>query len=236
MRKHFFLFSVLSFFVISILAQEPQVNDSIVKANLVSYYHSSFQEQQGLYNGIEHSGYSPVIKGHAYYLTRDWQKGTVWYDGIFYKDVSLLYDIYKDQVVIRHSNEIYIIGLVSSKVSAFTISGLRFKRLSIAAENIQAGFYELLFEGKLTVLAKRSKKLREYINVKMEYEFLDQDQLIIEKDGTYNIIRKESNLIDVLGDQRALVKQYLRKNKIRFRDNPQQAIILAVEYYESLKR
>jgi hypothetical protein len=236
-RKLLLSCTTLFFSVISTLAQETPGNDSLRKAQLLAYHDVTVQQQQRLYNGKEHTGYSPRIKGHAYYLTREWQYGSVLYDGVHYKDVAILYDSYKDQVVVKHPNDQFIVSLVSPKVNSFTIAGRRFIPLEAdQPQNIKGGFYELLTDGTVQVLAKRWKTMREYINVTMEYEFMEHNQYIIKKDGTYNIIRSEGKLLDVLGDKRAEVKQYLKKNGIRYKKTPEEAIVKAVEYYQSLSK
>ena len=63
-------------------------------------YNTAIGEQSRLYNGPEYDTYSPVIKGNANFLDKDdFAPGTVTYDGIFYKDVPMIYDINKNVVV-----------------------------------------------------------------------------------------------------------------------------------------
>ncbi len=228
--------ALLLLIAISVNGQETSGGDSLQKASLAAYYSGSVQQQR-LYNGTEHTGYSPNIKGHAYYFTREWQNGTVHYDGVLYQDVPVLYDMYKDQVIVRHFSDIFTVGLVSPKVTWFTIPAHRFIRVeALPTENIRTGFYEVLFEGKITALARRTKTMSEYIGNTMEYEFMEHTQYLIKKDSVYHIIRNEGKLLDVLNDQRPAVKQHLRKNRIRFRKTPELAIVKAVEFYETLNR
>lgn len=199
--------------------------------------HAQDAQPLKLYNGIEHTGY-PGVKGDAYYVTREWKTGSVVYDGILYKDVPMLYDIYKDQVVVKHSNEIFIVGLISSKVKSFTIDGHQFRRLEadVLPANMQPGFYEVLSDGKMTVLARRTKWRREYITTVMEYEFMTRNQYFVLKDGVYNPVRSEGNLMQLFGNDRAEVKQHLRKSGLRYKRSPEQTIVGAVVFYESLKK
>lgn len=233
MQKTLTCFLTLLVFVISLHAQDVQ---SQPKAELLASFNNSYTQLR-LYNGVEHTGY-PGVKGDAYYITRDWKTGSVVYDGILYEDVPMLYDTYKDQVVVKHANEIYIVGLISSKVQSFTIDGHKFQRLEQGTlpANMQAGFYEVLSTGGMTVLARHTKWRREYITTVMEYEFMPRDQFFVVKDRAFKQIRSEGNLMELFGSERAQVKQHLRKEGLRYKKMPGQTIVGAVEFYESLKK
>ena len=56
----------------------PAASPTIVNAGDV--YNPFIHKQSRLYNGIEHLGYSARIKGHAYFLQRELQTGTLVYD------------------------------------------------------------------------------------------------------------------------------------------------------------
>lgn len=233
MQKILSCLLTLFIFVISLPAQDIQTQQ---KAELLASFNTSSQQLR-LYNGVEHTGY-PGVKGDAYYLTRDWKNGSVVYDGILYKDVPMLYDIYKDQVIVKHANEIFIVGLISSKVKSFNIDGHQFRRLEaeMLPANMQPGFYEVLADGTITVLARRTKWRREYITTVMEYEFMPRNQYFVLKDGAYKPIRSEGNLMELFGNDRAQVKQNLRKIGLRYKRMPEQTIVGAVVFYESLKK
>jgi hypothetical protein len=223
----------LFIFVISLHAQDSEIQQ---KAALLASFNNSSQQLR-LYNGVEHTGY-PGVKGDAYYLTREWKTGSVVYDGILYNDVPMLYDIYKDQVIVKHPNEVFIVGLISSKVKSFTIDGYHFRRLEAEGlpANMQPGFYQVLVDQPITVLARRTKWRREYITTVMEYEFMPRNQYFVLKDGVYSQIRSEGNLMQLFGSERAQVKQHLRKDGLRYKKMPEQTIVAAVLFYQSLKK
>lgn len=238
MRKFPAAGAALMLFVIAARAQDT-ADAGLAKTKMEAVYHQSVGQQR-LYNGTQHTGYSPTIKGHAYYHTRDWQNGAVWYEGIHYANVPMIYDVYKDQLVIRHPNEIFIVGLVSTKVSSFSLGEKQFVRIDTGlAAGMQPGFYEVLANGGVMALARRVKTMREFIDYtsnRMNYEFMDQHKFYLKKDGTYHAIRSEARLLDVLHEERAQVKQFLRKQNLRFKNGAEQAIVQAVNHYSSLKK
>ena len=150
----------------------------------------------------------------------------------------MLYDLLKDQVVVQHSNGFSKVGLVSEKVKEFTLLNHHFIRLegdSLSGSPIIAGFYDELYTGKLSVLAKRIKFIDEQIKDVLEREFLQHNYFFIKKEGMYYAVKNYKGLLSVLKDKGQDVKQYLRKNRIKFRKGPENAIVNATAYYDSIK-
>jgi hypothetical protein len=213
----------------------PAALPTIVNAGNV--YNPFIEKQSRLYNGIEHLGYSFRIKGHAYFLQRELQTGTVVYDELEFVNVPMLYDLFKDQVVIQHFNGFTRIGLVQEKVTAFTLNGHHFIRLdSLLGAPIITGYYDELYSGRLKVLAKRGKYIEETIKDELEREFIQKDLFFIQKDSTYHAIKNYKGLLTLLKDRSKEVRQYLRKNRIKYRKGPENAIVKATAYYDSLNK
>lgn len=201
-------------------------------------YNRFNEKQSRLYNGILHIGYAFKIIGYAYWQ-KDMQKGTIVYDELEFTDVPMLYDVYKDQVVIQHSNHFNMLGLISEKVKEFTLANHHFIRLqadSLSRSPIITGFYDELYKGQLTVLVKRVKIIEETVKDEVERRFIGQDLFFIKKDEIYHAIKNYKTLLLVLNDKAKEVKQYLRRNRIKFKKDRENAIAKAAAYYDSLKK
>jgi hypothetical protein len=215
----------------------PAVAPTIVKAGDV--YNPFIEKQSRLYDGIEHLGYSVRIKGHAYFLIKELQTGTLVYDELEFVNVPMLYDLLKDQVVIQHFNGFTKIGLVQEKVKEFTLNGHHFIRLKADTAShspIITGYYDELYTGRLKVLVKRGKVIDETIKDELEREFIQLDLFFIQKEGTYYIIKNYKGLLTILKDRSKEVRQYLRKNRIKYRKGREEAILKATVYYDSLNK
>lgn len=215
----------------------PATSPTIINAGGV--YNPFIHKQSRLYNGIEHLGYSIRIKGHAYFLANKLQTGTVVYDELEFANVPMLYDLSKDQVVVLHFNSYSKIGLVSEKVKEFTLLNHHFIRLkadSLTASPIITGFYDEIYTGTLKVYAKRIKFIEETIKDELEREFLQHDLFFIKKEDAYYAVKSYKGLLNVLNDKAPAVKQYLRKSRIKFRKGPENAIVKATAYYDSLNK
>jgi hypothetical protein len=217
-------------------ANTPATLPTIAKAGDV--YNPFIEKQSRLYNGIEHLGYSVRIKGHAYFLQKELQTGTVVYDELEFANVPMLYDLLKGQVVVLHFNGFTKIGLVPEKVSAFTLFDHHFIRLdSLSNSSIITGYYDEVYKGRqLNVLVKRGKVIEETVKDEVEREFKPWDLFFIQKEGTYYPIKNYKGLLAVLKDRSKEVRQYLRKNRIKYRKGAENAIVKATVYYESLNK
>jgi len=199
-------------------------------------YNQFIEKESRLYNGVEHLGYLYTIKGYAYWLEK-MKKGTIAYDELEYTNVPMLYDLVKDQVIIMHYNHIIMLGLVSEKVKEFTLADHHFIRLdSIAHPSLITGFYDEVYKGRLTVLVKRKKFIEERIKDELEREFLKDDRYFIVKDDAYYAVKSYKTLLTILDNKTTGIKQYLRKNRIKYKKDPETAIAKATAYYDSLNK
>lgn len=210
-----------------------------VIVNAGDVYNPFIEKQSRLYNGIEHQGYSFKIKGHAYFIQKELTTGTIVYDGLAFTNVQMGFDLLKEQVIVQHNNSFTKVGLVSEKVKEFTLQNHHFLRLiadSLSGSPIITGFYDEAYKGRLTVLIRRTKWIEETVKDELEREFISLDLFFIQKGGTYYPIRNYKGLLAVLKDRSKEVKQYLRKNRIKYRKGAENAIVKAVVYYDSLNK
>ena len=237
MLKHVALVLAFAAPILSGKAQNtpPATLPIIVKAGDI--YNPFIEKQSRLYNGVEHLGYSYKIKGHAYFLQRELSIGTVVYDEIEFANVPMLYDQLKDQVVIQYTDGFTKMGLISAKVQSFSLLNHHFIRLqgdSASGSPIITGFYDELYTGKTNVLVKRGKFIEEIVKEEIEREFKEITIVFIQQEGKYYAIKTYNTLLTVLKDKAPQVKQYLRKNRIKFRKDPENTILKAILFYDSL--
>src|SRR5829696_6969701 len=95
----FILFILFSLCTRSQLMVDSNLRPSASQKAIEAYLDSKGQNL-AIYNGVLHTGYSPSIEGSAYYKSNVWEKGGVFYERIFYKEVPLWYDMLKDEVII----------------------------------------------------------------------------------------------------------------------------------------
>jgi hypothetical protein len=222
------------------IAQTPATDSNVQKdsSDLINVYYQSLGEQSPLYNGSEYIEYAFTIQeGHPFFASGTYINGDINFDGMVFHNVPILYDIVKDLVVVQHFQKVYKINLVPEKIDWFTLSGHTFVRLTYdSADQIKTGFYDQLYNGKTALFARREKKiLEENVNLQVYRTINSRNFYYIRKEKVYYPIRSLHTLLDVLKTQKKAILQNLKKSKIKFRKNPEQAMLMAVEYYDQLR-
>lgn len=188
-------------------------------------------KEWGLYTGSQYL--SRVIAGETfpYFLTYSWSKGEIEYQGEWYYDVSMLYDIHRDKLIIQHYSGASI-ELVNQKISAFNFQGRHFKRFPDSESGqFKEGFYEVLYDGETKLLAKRAKlKLNQGLQVNIEYK--PEDILFLVKDQSFFRVRSKKSVLLVLSDQKQNLKKYIRTSGLNFNHDREGAIRKVLQFYD----
>src|SRR5690625_3456987 len=79
-----------------------------------------------IYQGYEYVPFLLPVSGMPFYLSKEWQKGDVVFKGRQYKGLPLLYDIFKDILILKSPDKMYRIALDGEKVQQFTLDHRRF--------------------------------------------------------------------------------------------------------------
>ena len=148
------LFYVLLIYILSQNVKAQPVDDSTLHksaSNMIDVYYQALGEQSPLYNGSEYIEYTfTFLEGDPFFGSASWVNGNINFDGLTFHEVPMLYDIVKDQVVIKDFQKAFKIILRSDKIQQFTLSGHTFIRLPHDNSNqIKTGFYDQLYNGKL---------------------------------------------------------------------------------------
>lgn len=226
---------ILAFCLLHFLYSTGQtsIKTSTAKTDsVINIYFSKQKKELAIYNGRLFRGHEYGIEGHGFYFTSDWQTGNIQYDGIWYNNLPLRYDIYKDEVMVNHPNNIPII-LFGERVQQFHFADLHFFRLKTGNKNEpSANIYQLLTDGKIKILARRSKIIEENLeNKKVEKKFIDQHRYYLVKDEKYHLVRNQRSMLNLLGNRRQEILKDLRKNNIRFKKDREKAIIHMADFY-----
>jgi hypothetical protein len=204
-----------------------------------SVYNNTMRENIHLYNGIEYIDYDHRITGDPFFEDSYLTKGSIIYDGIFYDNLQLFYDVLRDNVVIKNYNNAPLL-LINEKVAAFSLLGHKFINIetdSTISQNNALGFCDVLSEGYLKLLAKRKKVVVEKSSVQYsESVYTEKDAYYILKDEILYPVSDEKTVLALMKDKKSEVQKFLHQNKIKFRKNPEAAMIKMVDYYNQLNK
>ena len=234
------IFHILLICIFSQYATAQNADDTTLPENAlnaINAYYQTLGEESPLYNGSEYLEYAHTLQeGHPFFLSTSFVNGNVNLNGMIFRDVPMLYDIIKDQLITLDFQRVYKINLPADRVHQFFLSGHLFVRLTRdSTDQISTGFYDQLYQGKTSLFARREKKILEkYSNVQISKVVISKNIYYIKKDGIYHVIKNKSSVLAVLKDKKKDVQQYLKANNIKFKQEPEKAMIMAVKYYDQL--
>jgi hypothetical protein len=127
--------------------------------------------------------------------------------------------------------------LVSEKVKSFSILDHTYVRLINNNENpLETGFYDLLYDGRIKVYARRTKTFQENTQSgTIERRFDYKVRYYIFKDNTYNPVSSKSSVLKVFMDKKQELRQQISKSKLNFRADREKSIVQLTQLYDSLK-
>jgi hypothetical protein len=215
-------------------SQQNALNSALTR------YYASLGKESPLFNGTEYYFYDPLIKGNAYFMdVNAFTPGSVFYDGLFYTGVPMLYDLYGDKVVVLLYNHFSKFSLIAEKVQNFDFLGHHFVNINVDTLNnntlIKSGFYDELYHGKTEILAKRTKSIQTSVGGQSSESYFDPaKEYYVRKKNAYYSFSSKGSLLDVLKDRKKELQQYIRTNDINYRKDPEDAMVKIASYYDHL--
>ena len=240
MQRTCFAFIIL---VLSLRSfSQPYYFDSVLVSHssdfVKNFYNSNRNNFSPLYNGLMHYPNSPFIEGTPYWI-KDWQKGNIVFEGVFYENVIMKYDLVKDKVIVMSAEQGRVsLELLSQRVREFYFLGLKFIYLDKNSfVSLKKGFYQELTAGNMIALCKTEKTIDERIvGTSVERKFNQTKKyFIISNDRLYTINRKK-DLSKAFKDHKKEVLGHIKQMNLKFNKNKEQIITEASTFYNKIER
>ncbi|MEZ0607550.1 hypothetical protein ACAW74_03490 [Fibrella sp. WM1] len=202
-------------------------------------YEQRLQGQAHAQEGHLYVGHDPRIKIHPYFQTDSLQRGTVQLNGVRYRDLQLLYDVVRDQVVIQPTGSGYRLQVPMEKMASFSLGNSQFTWINgDSLAGVRTGFYEVIYNGRVKALAKRVKTIEEDLyDGSYKGKYLIKDKFIVQKQNAFFEIKTKRSFLKLFPDQARELRRFIRKNALRFSaDRREQAIAQATQRYDELTR
>jgi hypothetical protein len=221
MYKNYFL--ILSTFLISF----STFSQSYTKEKIYSWYDKQTGiENSILFRGIEYVETDRMInEKHKFFETRQFQNGSVNYDGQTFFNVPLKYNVYDRLILVNlqkdQGNSIF--QLFSDKVNQFQINDHKFRYLK-AYNNLDIiGFYEVINEeGQFKIFKKHLKnrmEIRDRSLAYSEFSIADADYIFQFKNEFFELDSRR-DLFYKFPDLKREIRSYYSKYRKQSRDNP----------------
>lgn len=212
------------------------------RAEAISFYSNSVRDQSLLFNGVEYKPIPEPYEGHPFFQSEYIEEGAITYYGEVYQNVPMHYDLVHDEVVIEHYDQKGYVGLVKphqNKITSFVLLDHTFVHLGtqLTGEDIRDGFYDLLYDGNVKILAKRKKTISEDLSQQvLKVSFNEKNNYYLFKDNKYYSIRSKGSLLKVLKDKRKELNQFASKRKADFSLNKELGFVKLAEHYDQISK
>ncbi|TAL66172.1 MAG: hypothetical protein EPN88_08900 [Bacteroidetes bacterium] len=227
----------LSFFTITGIAEATPVNIESV----IPVYNplDTLMKSQILYNGRIWQNLYYMVKGDQFLFSKMFLPGSLTMKGKTFKDVSLMYDIFKDEIL----TPIYpggILQLNKEMVDSFSVTfqnkKYQFTKIQVDSLKGSKGYFNVIYVGKTALYVRYIKKIEKLGDEEMYDKFYQVTRIYFEKDYILYLINGKNDLIKVLIDEKELIKNFIRKNKITISKEEPESFIAVIRYYDTIRK
>jgi hypothetical protein len=234
--------SVLSLFSCAVAFPQSQADTTFIRAatdKTIDLYKEALRAQSRLNNGPKYRAPEHSLEQHPYFLSEDWIAGSVFYDGEFFRDVPLMYDLNLGVLVTEHYPSGNAIELVDQKLRHFTVEGHYFEKIdveSVANSLPRTDFYDILYGGETKVVAHRQKFLRKEIESRViEISYDEKYRYYIFRNGIFFPVKSKGSALKLMSDKKQSLKKFLKQNRTAFAKQRELMLKSLAEYYDTLK-
>ena len=220
--KRMFLLAIGCLMCIGLKAQHQQLFDE---------YRLEAGDQAEIFVGKAEPGYpSTIYMNHPYWLFDEFSPGNVVYNGLSYKNVSLRFDAYLQQLVVntpvKHSNVYVPMDLVEK----FTLGDTEYARRN-------GEFMAILYSTPRMELVEQvqvTMKERLVDNSKVKREFKREVKYYLLRGGMTHEVSTLKSLIKLYPGRKKALKSYAKAQNLDYQTHRQSALIMTVKYIDEL--
>lgn len=151
------------------------------------------------------------LNSHPYFGTGTWAIGSLSYRGEVFEKVEMFYDIYADLLYVTNNNSNAIL-LRKDYVAWFELQPFRFVKLVSQIQDIEDGFYALLYDGSSIDLFIKKRKSEVTSLVLIEYESVDLFYISI--NSSFYQIRNKRSILKLFPIHKKSIKSYFQQQQI----------------------
>jgi len=160
---------------------------------------------------------------HPYFNTDRYRPGSLLLNGEAYDSVLVNYDIYDQQLILQVPGWISDLNnkvvLNREEIDHFQIDGLTFRKMSFPKTG--TSFFQLISSGEISCYLLWTKKLyRSSTSINARYKYLKQSrEVYLQWEGRLFHVKNRSSFTSIYDEAyRKKIKEFLRREKIRFRN------------------
>jgi hypothetical protein len=191
-----------------------------------------------IFNGRIPEKYPNVFKGTYYLYSPQFIEGSLCYNGKYYENMWMNINAHKQELYLLSPDRRQYVLLDPELVSELWLGEEAFVYYGQNAQaGLAKGFYELLADGSCRLLKHTRTTYIERVNTQqmvLDKFFEASEQFFLVKDGRVYPIKNRNGLFKALGSHKRELTRWAAQAPSIFRDQPEEAYIQCVRYYEYL--
>lgn len=198
---------------------------------LISLYNRYTDGNATIYNGSEYVDFTSRLEGDPFFAANDNPYGWISFEGIKYEPLFMQYDITRDEVIILFPDSISKVVLHNEFIDSFYLASHSFIRLRENQEqNLDiTGFYDLLYDGKVRLFARRVKTMEDVIKSNAAGKvFYSSNHYYLFRSGLYYLIENKKDVFRFMGDKSHEIKLRMRQAHLKFHRKDFESVLTKV--------
>jgi hypothetical protein len=238
MSRFYFLF-VLLLIIFRITGLSATCPDNSESLKLDSAQPDTLHGNLDLYYGRIWRDLYYMVDGDQFLFSGDLLPGSVTLNGKTFNDVSLRYDLFKDEIQtpFRPGG---ILQLNKEMVDSFSVlyrnktyCFIRMQEDSLSSLN---GYANVLYKGKTAIYVKYNKKI-DHSKIGGENEkFYQITRIYFIKDNEAYLIGGKRDLLKVMAEDKELINTFIRKNKLSVSKKYPESFIPVARYFDTIRK
>lgn len=179
------------------------------------------KENLDIYNGTIHTNpYKTIGQENLYYIKDSYELGNLVYENQMYYNVYLKYDIYRDILVLKSSQNTENIGinLILEKVQSFSIKDKNFIKIehtNTDQPEFTSGYYEeTKVASSLIFYIKHHKNIQKNLgDNSLTYSFKENNLFFIHLDDKTYSVKSKGDIIKIFPKQKKQINEFYLMNR-----------------------
>jgi hypothetical protein len=225
--------------VLVLLCFSSVITETILAQRYSSDIQMNIPEKQMILNGRIWRNQYTKASGDQFFLTNNFVKGSVVFNGEKFDNLDLMYDLAGDELIMSIISHPTIIVNKEMVDSFDIIIGNRNYHIINAGTDTSGplrGYVNVLYTGPSTLFVKYIKKLQP-LAVDGRYDlFYQEHSMYLRNNNEILSFENKGDFLNILEDRKEQLKEYMKTGKIKLSRKDPDTFVPLLEYYDSLKK
>jgi hypothetical protein len=196
-------------------------------------------DDQTLFNGRVWRNLYSMVEEDQFLFSKEFLPGSVTMRGRTHSDVMIMYDIYRDEILIPHKPA-GILQLNKEMVDSFSIlfqnKRYQFIRIQDSIMTELNGYCNVMYKGKTSLYVRYIKKIEKLATEGKNDKFYQVTRIYLIKDGLIHTISGKNDLINVFNDDKKVIKNFIKENHIKISQEYPASLIPVLRFTDTLRK